>query len=125
MFCVLLCTTINAMADEIRITNSTATPVHVRIGINDGSDCIPDSWIIVCIDAGGVYYNAGVVGTPFTIRVWERTGPGCSPDWSTESWQHNVSWTSCAVVPVSDTDPYTITWWHPSASVWSVVIEET
>jgi hypothetical protein len=112
-----------SLAAGLQIYNGTDHTVYVKVGLNDGTDCVPDSWITVCIPAMSTSTHT-ITDVPFSVRVWTPAA-GCTPDYSAESWQHNLVWSSCADAPTSDTNPYSMTWYHPWPTSWGINIEVT
>ncbi len=115
--------TFSSLAAGIQIYNGTSVTVVVKVGLNDGTDCNPDSWISVCIAAGATYTQT-ISDIPFTVRVWPDLG-SCTPDYTAESWQHNLTWSGCSDAPTSDNNPFTMNWFHPVPSSWGINITET
>ncbi|NOQ71286.1 MAG: hypothetical protein GQ574_04760 [Crocinitomix sp.] len=114
--------TFSSLADGIQIYNGTSVTVVVKVGLNDGTDCVADSWFTVCI-APGATYSQAISDTPFKVRVFEDLG-SCIPDYTSESWQHNATWTACP--PGSpDINPFSMTWFHAHPTSWGINISET
>lgn len=113
----------NSSAVGIQIYNGTDHTVFVKVSLNDGTDCVLDSWITVCV-AAGTRHTQTIFNTPFTVRVWTQS-MSCTPVVASESWQHNTTWTGCTLPPVDDNNPYTMTWYHMTPSSWGINIEVT
>jgi hypothetical protein len=110
---------LTGFCDRVHVRNTTADIIYVRVSFNDGTDCVPDNDIVICINA----YEGVTVDEPerpFTVRVYTD----CPiPDATTESWRHNP-FMGCTDPAIFSETPYIIEWvWAPAEPTpWGIII---